>query len=353
MKTPLLLFLVSFAAFAARAAEPSVAMPFERQQLRIVGSSTVYPFVATAAEQFGRAPSAHASAFRTPIVEATGTGGGIKLFCEGIGESHPDIANASRAMKPTERAACAKAGIHNPLEIPIGFDGIVLANGKGNVSFHLTDAQIFLALAQQVPNAQSKLQPNPYHHWNEIDASLPHEPIEVYGPPPTSGTRDAFAEIAMEKGCKHFSAFVTAFPDEKMRNAQCRLLREDGRYVDAGENDNIIVQKLVSNPHALGIFGYSFLEENADKVQASTINATSPTFESIAAGKYALSRSLYVYAKREHLGRAAGLQEFLSELTGEDAAADEGYMAIKGLIPEPNTVREQNRAKVAKFGTAD
>lgn len=319
---------------------------FRREQLRIVGSSTVYPFVAAAAEQFGRT-----SNYRTPIVEATGTGGGIKLFCAGVGKDFADIANASRAMKENERALCAKNGVHDPIELSIGFDGIVLANGKGdggkgNRIFHLSTAQIFLALAEKVPDKSGKLVPNPYRRWNEIDASLPNEPIEVYGPPPTSGTRDAFSEIAMEKGCKEFPAFAKTYADEKQRNDQCRLLREDGRYIDAGENDNIIVQKLVTDPHALGIFGYSFLEQNADKVQASVVDGTSPTFDSISAGKYALSRSLYVYVKREHMNDVVGFQAFLKELTGEQASNEEGYMAVKGLIPEPLNVRQQNRVKI-------
>ncbi len=318
------------------------AAPFARTQIRIVGSSTVYPFVATAAEQFGRD-----AAYHTPIVEATGTGGGIKLFCAGLGERTPDIGNASRLMKNAERDLCASNGVKHILELPVGFDGIVLANAKGAPAFRLSTAQVFLALAEKVPDKDGQLVPNPYQRWKEIDPALPDEPIEVYGPPPTSGTRDAFAEIAMEKGCKQFPAYARAWPEEKARAEHCRILREDGRYVDAGENDNIIVQKLVSNPVALGIFGYSFLEENADKVQASLIDGTRPSFESIASGSYAISRSLYVYAKLDHLGQVAALKEFLTELTSEDAAGEEGYMAIKGLIPQPGPVREANRAKVA------
>ena len=309
-------------------------------QLRVVGSSTVYPFVATAAEQFGR--NTH---LPTPIVEATGTGGGIKLFCEAVGGKSVDITNASRRIKDSEIKQCANHGVHRILEFTIGFDGIVIANGKGNAAFRLTTRQLFLALAQEVPQG-GKLMANPYKQWSDIDPALPHLPIEVYGPPPTSGTRDAFGEVAMEKGCKGIPEYDAAYPDEAKRHAACHILREDGHYIDAGENDNVIVQKLATNPDALGIFGYSFLEQNADKVQASEIDGVIPSFESIASGKYAVSRSLYVYAKGEHLARR-GMKEFLTEVLSEDAAGEDGYMAIKGLIPLPAKAREANREKLA------
>ncbi len=310
------------------------------EQLRIVGSSTVYPFVATVAEQFGRN-----TAFRTPIVEATGTGGGLHLFCSGAGEYTPDVANASRAIKDKEVELCKKNGVQHILELAIGYDGIVLANQIQTKAFALTREQVFLALAKLVPQ-NGKLVENPYQTWHDIDASLPNSPIEVYGPPPTSGTRDAFVELVMEPACKHRPEFVAAYADEKQRAIACHMLREDGRYVDAGENDNIIVQKLVNNPVALGIFGYSFLEQNADKVQPATIEGHLPSFENIVAGNYKISRSLYVYAKLRDGAANDNLKAFLHELMSEEAAAEDGYLAAKGLIPITASERAENLKKI-------
>lgn len=300
-------------------------------QIQIVGSSTVYPFVTVVAEAFGNSTD-----FKTPIVESTGTGGGFKLFCAGIGEAHPDLSNASRAIKESERALCAKNGVKDVTEIKIGFDGIVLANSKGAVRFDLSKEVLFMALAKQIP-VEGKLVDNPNKMWSDIDSSLPNVKIEVYGPPTTSGTRDAFVELVMEPSCKNLPAFKEAFPDKKARKQACHLLREDGHYIEAGENDNLIVQKLQSNSKALGVFGFSFLDQNGDIVQGSLISGTEPTFENISDGTYGISRSLYVYVKDAHVGKTLGLQEFVSELVSDDAAGEYGYLTEKGLIPLPET----------------
>lgn len=310
-----------------------------RDQIRIVGSSTVYPFTAAVAERFGQGGS-----FKTPIVEATGTGGGIKLFCEGVGPEKPDIANASRQIKDSEIELCKKNGVAEITEIPVGFDGIVLANAKTAPRFSLTSQQIFMALAKRVPK-DGALVDNYYKAWNEVDPSLPAEPIEVYGPPPTSGTRDAFVELALEKPCVKLAEYAAAYPDESERKKQCHQIREDGKYIDAGENDNIIVQKLTSNPMAVGVFGYSFLEQNASTVQGSIVDGVEPTFENILAGKYAISRSMYVYAKNAHLKVIPGIKEFLVEFTSEAASGPDGYLAAAGLIPLDDAGREAARAK--------
>lgn len=312
-----------------------------RDQIRAVGSSTVYPFVTVVAEKFGKA------GFKTPIVESTGTGGGFKLFCAGAGEDSPDISNASRAIKSSEVELCKKNGVNNPIEVKIGFDGIVLANAVKAPTAVIKREQIFLGLARQVP-VGGKLVNNPYKNWKEIDASLPDEAIEVYGPPPTSGTRDAFVELVMVEGCKKFKEFETAIADEKEREKACGLIREDGKYIEAGENDNLIIQKLVSNPVAFGIFGYSFLEQNADKVKGATIDGVAPTFDNIASAAYKVSRPLFVYVKREHLGTVKGLKEFATELASTKAIGDDGYLVAKGLIPLPADELKAVQAAVAK-----
>jgi phosphate transport system substrate-binding protein len=344
MKNMLLSFMALLAFAVAPAAQASDAVPgqFREQRLRMAGSSTVYPFVATAAEQFGRETD-----FYTPIIEATGTGGGIKLFCDGIGNKALDIANASRQIRDAELGQCASHAVTDVLEFAIGYDGIVVAQKYGAAPLKLSTKELFLALAQDVPQ-NGKLVRNPYQRWSQIASHLPDTAIEVYGPPPTSGTRDAFVEIAMEKGCSNFPEFETTYPDAKQRHAACHILREDGRYIDAGENDNIIVQKLVNNDTAIGIFGYSFLEQNIGKVQAIAIDGVMPDFASISSERYAISRSLYIYVKAAHLLRRAGLAEFLVELLSEEASAEDGYMALKGLIPLTSKAREANRAILAK-----
>jgi phosphate transport system substrate-binding protein len=318
-----------------------------RDQIRIVGSSTVFPFSTTVAEQFGKTTS-----FKTPVVESTGSGGGLKLFCSGVGVQHPDITNASRRIKKSEVDLCAKNGVSKITEVKIGFDGIVLANAKSNPVTKITLKQLFLALAKSVPaNADgSKLQANPYKMWNEIDPSLPAKKIEVLGPPPTSGTRDAFVELAMEGGCKQFSGIKSLKKSDRKRyKAVCHGIREDGGFVEAGENDVLIIQKLVANPNAYGIFGFSFLDSNADKVQGAAIDGTAPEFDAIASGKYPVSRSMYFYVKNAHVGVVPGIKEYVSEFTAEKAWGPDGYLADKGLIPLPNMDRKTTADAAQKF----
>jgi len=306
-----------------------------RDQIHIVGSSTVFPFSTTVAEQFGKATD-----FKTPVVESTGSGGGMKLFCSGVGLEHPDITNASRRIKKSEFETCTKNGI-DITEVMIGFDGIVLANSKSGPQMNLTKQQIFLALAKQVPDANGNLIPNPHQKWSDIDPSLPDAKIEVLGPPPTSGTRDAFVELAMEGGADTFPSIESLGKNEY--KAVAHSIREDGAFVEAGENDNLIVQKLEANPNAVGIFGFSFLDQNIDKIQGAQVGGVDPTFENIADGKYGISRSLFFYVKQQHVGVVPGIEAYLNEFTSEKAWGDEGYLVDKGLIPLPATDRKQMR----------
>ena len=300
-----------------------------RDQIRIVGSSTVFPFSTTVAENFGKA-----SKFKTPVVESTGSGGGMKLFCSGVGVEHPDITNASRRIKSSEFKTCTENGI-TITEVKIGFDGIVLASDKSAPNINLTLGQVFLALAKEVP-MDGKLVANPYKNWSDIDPSLPNAKIEVLGPPPTSGTRDAFVEIAMEGGCKQ----VPGAKDLGLAKKACHEIREDGAFIEAGENDNLIVQKLQANPAAVGIFGFSFLDQNSDKLKGASIDGVAPEFERIAAGDYPVSRSLYFYVKGEHVGVIPGIKEYVTEFTSEKAWGEEGYLVDKGLIPLPDAERK-------------
>jgi len=313
-----------------------------REQIKIVGSSTVFPFSTAVAEHFGKT-----SPFKTPVVESTGSGGGLKLFCAGIGDSHPDITNASRRIKKSEVERCAKNGITDIVEVKIGYDGIVLANAKESARMKLSRKDIFLALAKNVPAADGKTMPNPYKTWKDVNAALPATKIEVLGPPPTSGTRDAFVELAMEGGCKTFG-WIKAMKkkDKQAYKALCHTIREDGAFVEAGENDNLIVQKLTANPTALGIFGFSFLDQNTDKVQGSLVDGTDPSFENIADGKYPVSRSLYFYVKKAHIGKVPGIREFMAEFTSDKAWGEEGYLTEKGLIPLSDQERIDWNAKV-------
>ncbi len=313
-----------------------------RDQIRVVGSSTVFPFATAVAERFGKT-----SSFKTPVVESTGSGGGLKLFCAGLGVRHPDITNASRRIKQSEVARCAQNGVDNIVEVKIGYDGIVLANSRKSGLLSISLKQLFLALAKEVP-VDGKLVANPYKTWRDIDASLPMSKIEVLGPPPTSGTRDAFVELAMEGGAKAFPMLMAMRKaDKKHFKAVAHALREDGAFIEAGENDNLIVQKLETNPSAFGIFGFSFLDQNADKLQGSRVNGMAPEFEAIAAGKYPVSRSLYFYVKKAHVGTVPGLRAYVAEFTSEKAWGPDGYLADKGLIPLPDADRAKVRAQSA------
>ena len=304
---------------------------FARDQIKIVGSSTVYPFATTVAERFGKT-----SGFKTPVVESTGSGGGLKLFCAGLGTQHPDITNASRRIKQTEIDNCKKNGIKDITEVKIGYDGIAIANSKKGVNFHLSTRDLYLALAKDVPadiNGKT-VKPNPYKRWIEINPTYPDLPIVVYGPPPTSGTRDALNELGIERGCKTYpERKKLKESNKKLYKSECRAIRTDGAYIEAGENDNLIIEKLITNPDSLGIFGYSFLDENRDKVKPATINGVSPEFELISNGTYPISRSLWFYVKDAHAAVIPGIREYTKEFTSDRAIGDDGYLIDKGLIP--------------------
>ncbi len=312
-----------------------------RDYISIVGSSTVYPFATVVVEQFGKT-----TAFKTPKVESTGSGGGLKMFCSGVGVETPDISNASRRIKQSEFESCQTNGVKEVVEVKIGYDGIAVANSKKAAAMNLSLRDMFLALAKDVPDPKGgdKLVANPYNTWKEVNPALPDQAIEVLGPPPTSGTRDAFTELAMEGGCKTIPMIkAMKDSDEKAFKATCHTVREDGAYVEAGENDNLIVQKLDTNPTALGIFGFSFLDQNRDKIQGSTIDGIKPEFETIADGSYPISRPLYFYVKKAHAEVIPGIREYLAEFTSEKAWGDDGYLSDRGLIPMP----EEERSKFA------
>ena len=310
-----------------------------RDTIRIVGSSTVFPFSTAVAEHFGQS-----SGFPTPVVEATGSGGGLKLFCAGIGFEYPDVTNASRRIKASEVARCAENGITEITEVMTGFDGIVLGNARGSDRLSISIPDLWRALAAEVPGGDGLIVANPYSMWSEINDSLPAVAIRVMGPPPTSGTRDAFIELVMEEGCAHFDAVVMiAEMDEDRFETICATLREDGAFIEAGENDNLIVQKLEADPDAFGIFGFSFLDQNINKIQGSMMNGVEPTFDNIASGDYPVSRSLYFYVKNAHIDLVPGITEFVAEFTSEDAWGPFGYLADKGLIPLP----DEDRAAMA------
>ena len=316
-----------------------------RDQIRIVGSSTVFPFSTRVAEEFGKTTN-----FKTPIVESTGTGGGMKLFCGGVGVEHPDITNASRQIKASEIESCAKAGVTAITEVKIGYDGIVIANSKASPQMDITLEQLFLALAKDVPDGKGGLQANPYTMWSDIDPKLPKVKIEVLGPPPTSGTRDAFNELAMEGGCDKIAQLKEMKKtDEKKHKAVCQGIREDGAFIEAGENDILIVRKLEANKNAFGVFGYSFLDQNQEKIQGSLVNGVAPTYEDISSGKYPVSRSIFFYVKKAHAGVIPGIPEFLAEFTNEKAWGPEGYLADKGLIAMPEAERAKFRKAAAEL----
>ncbi|HEX7108313.1 MAG TPA: PstS family phosphate ABC transporter substrate-binding protein [Aestuariivirga sp.] len=311
-----------------------------RDLIRIVGSSTVYPFTTTVAENFGKT-----SGMKTPVVESTGTGGGMKLFCASVGEDSPDLTNASRRIKKSEFEDCAKNGVTEIVEVKIGFDGLTLAASKDAPAMKLTKQQVFMALAKQVPDADGKLVDNPYKMWSDIDASLPASKIEVLGPPPTSGTRDSFMELAMEVGAAKFKSLeALKKSDAKAFEAVWKSIREDGAYVEAGENDNLIVQKLQANPAALGIFGFSFLEENASSIKGLEIDGVAPAYETVASGDYKMARPLFIYAKKQHVGVVPGMAEFVAEYVSDKALGVDGYLADKGLITLPEADAEKSRA---------
>ena len=312
-----------------------------RDYIYIVGSSTVFPFSTAVAERFGKG-----SKFKTPKVESTGSGGGIKLFCEGVGVQHPDVTNSSRRIKKGEVDTCAKNGVTDITEVKIGYDGIVFANSKKSAPIQVSLKDIYLALAKVVPDPKGgdKMVQNPYKTWKEVNAELPDKKIEVLGPPPTSGTRDAFVELAMEGGCKKVPACAgLEKTDKKAFEAAFKAIREDGAFIEAGENDNLIVQKLEANPNAYGVFGYSFLDQNGDKIQGARIDGVAPDYDSISSGKYPVARSMYFYVKKVHADVIPGVREFVAEFTSDKAFGPEGYLADKGLIALPDDLRKKVR----------
>lgn len=309
-----------------------------RDYISIVGSSTVYPFATVVAEKFGRS-----SRFKTPKIESTGSGGGMKLFCAGIGVQYPDITNASRRIKKSEFEKCQSNGVREIVEVKIGYDGIVIANSKRSSLMKISRKELFLALAKDVPNPDGTetLIANPYRTWKDVNPSLPDVKIEVLGPPPTSGTRDAFAELVMEGGAKKIPWIKAIKKKDKKRFKRiCHTVREDGAYIEAGENDNLIIKKLEANPKAFGVFGFSFLDQNIDKIQGSFVDGHQPTFEAISDGSYVVSRPLYFYVKKDHVNVIPGMHEFLAAFANDQAWGEEGYLADKGLIPMPKDERK-------------
>jgi phosphate transport system substrate-binding protein len=311
-------------------------MAAARSQIRAVGSSTVYPFATAVAERLARTNPG----MKPPVIESTGTGGGIKLFCAGVGEQHPDIANASRRIKASEVKTCAANGVKQITEIQVGIDGIALSTAKATALKNVTTADIYKALAK-TPFGK----PNTAKTWKDVNGSLPALPIRVFGPPPTSGTRDAFGELIMTAGCESDPAMKELkASDEKKHKAICTGVREDGVYVETGENDNLIVQKLESNPGTLGLFGYSYLEENADKLKGISINGVLPTYQSIASFKYPGSRPLYIYVKNAHVRAIPSIKAYVAEFTKEAAWGKGGYLVKRGMIAAPDAIRAKSAA---------
>jgi phosphate transport system substrate-binding protein len=335
------LIIATVAASAAMSAQFANAA---RDYISIVGSSTVYPFATVVAERFGRGTN-----FKTPKIESTGSGGGLKLFCQGVGVGNPDMANSSRRIKASEFEMCQNNGVKEIVEVLIGYDGIVLGSSVKADRLELTRKDLYLALAKQVPNPDGSetFVDNPYKTWKDVNPALPATKIEVMGPPPTSGTRDAFNELVLESGCAEFPwVEALASADKDTFKSACLTMREDGPYIEAGENDNLIVQKLNAEKNLLGIFGFSFLDQNTDKIQGTIIDGQEPTFDSIADGSYPVSRPLYLYVKKGHIGTIPGITEFINEFTSERAFGEEGYLSEKGMIPLSQDERKRVAADV-------
>jgi phosphate transport system substrate-binding protein len=337
-------FQTKFLALAATAAILAAGAPAfaqsARDQIRVVGSSTVFPFTSAVAEQFARGGQ-----FRAPIVESIGTGAGIRAFCAGVGVAQPDIANASRRITAAEVATCRQNGVTEIVELKIGFDGIVMATRRGSPQIPFTREQIWKGLAREVP-VNGQWVRNPYQTWNQVDPSLPNVAIEAMGPPPTSGTRDSFNELVLLAGCANVPE-IRAISDATERNRRCQQIREDGKFIEAGENDNLIVQRLSTGvPGAFGIFGYSFLDQNRDRIEGKSVDGIAPTFENIASGRYPISRAMYVYMKKAHVGVIPGLREFMTEYASERAVGQRGYLASRGLITLPQADREAQRTNL-------
>ncbi len=310
--------------------------------MSIVGSSTVFPFAKVVSEAFGQGGK-----FKTPVLESTGTGGGMDQFCSGVGADTPSITNASRRMKASEFEKCKAAGVTDIVELNIGIDGIALAQSVDGGAIALTPKQVYEALAAK-PYGKAQTAKN----WSDIDPSLPNKPIAIYGPPTTSGTRDAFDELMMEAGCKT-NPEMKALKDSNKESYEeiCKSIRTDGPYIEQGENDNLIVQKLSSNPDHLGIFGYSYMEENAGKVKGISIEGVAPTYDTIAGGKYPGARKLYIYIKKAHVGKVPGVAEFATAFM--DMAAEGGELTKIGLITLPKAEYDAQKAAAGSMNLLD
>ncbi len=319
----------------------------KRSYLYAVGSSTVSPFMATISSEFSREQNLKNLSTETPLVESTGTGEGFKIFCAGVGFKHPDFVNASRPIPKSEIENCAKNGVKEVEEIKIGYDGIVIANLIGSKKLKLSKEQLFLALAKKVYDEKSqKIIENPYQTWNEIDASLPKTEIIIYGPPLTSGTRDVFVDMVMEDVCLNKKEFIAAYQDENLRKKQCGEIRKDGKFIESGENDNLIVDNLKNNPKAFGIFGFNFLISNQRVIQAVEIDNIEPTFQTIAAKKYKLSRPLFVYFKKEHLNQMPEMREFIKQIISAETIGRKGYLLHSGLVALSDLELKQTRKNI-------
>lgn len=319
------LFLATASAVAIAAMTGTAAA---RDQIRIVGSSTVFPFTQAVAEEFSSM-----AGYPAPVVESTGTGGGMRIFCEGVGPNTPDFTGASRTMTESEWNLCRQNGVTNITEALIGFDGLSIAVSRQGPDLDLTEAQIFQALAAEVV-VNGEIVANPHRRWSDIDPSLPDMQITVFGPPPTSGTRDAFVELVMHDGCMEFQEIAALREENRDRwNEVCSRMRTDGPFVEAGENDNLIVQRLQQDANTLGIFGYSFLYENQDTLKAVAVNGIEPSPDTIAEGSYPVARPLFFYVKNDHRGVIPGLDEFIVEYVSEEAVGEDGYLRERGLIP--------------------
>lgn len=323
--------------------KPVATSTVSTSEIRIVGSSTVYPFSTKVAQEFKNKTG------QNVVVESTGSGGGHKLFCEGIGEGTPDMTNSSRRQKKSEFDMCVANGVSEIIEVKVGFDGIVLSNSYESPEMNLELVDIYKAFAKQVPvsDTDCTMQDNPYMTWADVNPSLPATKIEAYGPPPTSGTRDAFVEVAMEGGAKKIACLADLRKADKGAfKIASHTLREDGLWIDSGENDNAIVQTLVNTPTAMGIFGFSFLDQNADKIKGAPVGGAEPTFENIAGGEYPISRSLFFYIKKANIADKPGIQKFALEFTADNASGDGGYLEEIGLVPLPDAERASVREAV-------
>ena len=314
-----------------------------RDQIKIVGSSTVYPYATVVAEKFGK------SGFKTPVIESTGTGGGMKLFCAGVGTQHPDITNASRAIKSKEKALCAKNGVKDIVEIVVGNDGISFAHSVKAKDMNFTKEQLWRALAHDV-DVNGKVVKNPYKKWSDIDKSLPNKGIKILVPPPTSGTRDAWNSLVMGKGCSKAAKAAFTAAGKKAKKA-CAKLREDGLAVEAGENDTLIVNKLAADPDMFGLFGFSYLVANKDKIKATKIEGKLPSLASIQDYSYPIARPLFFYVKKAHVGTVPGIKEYLKEFTAKGTMGPKGYLTDIGLVPLDSKSYKKTRTAGTKLKT--